>query len=132
MKERLSHLKRHYHRNFNWLSISVVTFFLGIFLYQQRHVISESPHFISVGFLDTTPMLIVVFTVSVLGIFISLWNITLFGAKYILIGALETIWLLFFFAFVQVDMIFGKVSIGAGLSLYIVLMILAFARGGKM
>ena len=132
MKEQLKHLLRHYQRNWIWFWISVLTGYLGLFIRGQQHLLERAPRFLIVtNIVDNQTWIVALSTLSVAGIIISLWNISLWKIKGILIGCLTFVWVLFLIVFVQIDMSIGQHSIGAGLTAFLVLLIFHHAKGNN-
>ncbi len=132
MKEQLKHLLRHYQRNWIWFWISVLTGYLGLFIRGQQHLLERAPRFLIVtNIVDNQTWIVALSTLSVAGIIISLWNISLWKIKGILIGCLTFVWVLFLIVFVQIDLSIGQYSIGAGLTAFLVLLIFHHAKGNN-
>ena len=132
MKEQLKHLLRHYQRNWIWFWISVLTGYLGLFIRGQQHLLERAPRFLIVtNIVDNQTWIVALSTLSVAGIIISLWNISLWKIKGILIGCLTFVWVLFLIVFVQIDLSIGQHSIGAGLTAFLVLLIFHYAKGNN-
>lgn len=132
MKEQLKHLLRHYQRNWIWFWISVLTGYLGLFIRGQQHLLERAPRFLIVtNIFDNQTWIVALSTLSVAGIIISLWNISLWKIKGILIGCLTFVWVLFLIVFVQIDLGIGQYSIGAGLTAFLVLLIFHHAKGNN-
>lgn len=132
MKEQLKHLLRHYQRNWIWFWISVLTGYLGLFIRGQQHLLERAPRFLIVtNIIDHNTWIIALSVLSGAGIIISLWNISLWKIKGILIGCLTFVWVLFLIVFVQIDLSIGQHSIGAGLTAFLVLLIFHYAKGNN-
>ena len=132
MKEQLKHLLRHYQRNWIWFWISVLTGYLGLFIRGQQHLLERAPRFLIVtNIVDNQTWIVALSTLSVAGIIISLWNISLWKIKGILIGCLTFVWVLFLIVFVQIDLSIGQYSISAGLTAFLVLLIFHHAKGNN-
>ena len=132
MKEQLKHFLRHYQRNWTWFWISVLTGYLGLFIRGQQHLLERAPRFLIVtNIVDNQTWIVALSTLSVAGIIISLWNISLWKIKGILIGCLTFGWVLFLIVFVQIDLSIGQYSIGAGLTAFLVLLIFHHAKGNN-
>lgn len=132
MKEQLKHLLRHYQRNWIWFWISVLTGYLGLFIRGQQHLLERAPRFLIVtNIIDNQTWIVALSVLSGAGIIISLWNISLWKIKGILIGCLTFVWVLFLIIFVQIDLSIGQYSIGAGLTSFLVLLIFHHAKGNN-
>jgi hypothetical protein len=132
MKEQLKHFLRHYQRNWIWFWISVLTGYLGLFIRGQQHLLERAPRFLIVtNIVDNQTWIVALSALSVAGIIISLWNISLWKIKGILIGCLTFVWVLFLIVFVQIDLSIGQYSIGAGLTAFLVLLIFHHAKGNN-
>ena len=132
MKEQLKHLLRHYQRNWIWFWISVLTGYLGLFIRGQQHLLERAPRFLIVtNIVDNQTWIVALSTLSVAGIIISLWNISLWKIKGILIGCLTFVWVLFLIVFVQIDLIIGQCSIGGGMPVFLVILIFHHAKGNN-
>lgn len=131
VKRGTAHFLRHYRRNWIWFWVSVLTGYLGVFLQGQQHLLERAPKFLIVtNIVDNRTWIVALSALSVAGIIISVWNISLWKVKGILIGCLTFVWVLFLIVFIQIDISIGQHSIGVGLTAFLVLLIFHYARGG--